>query len=1159
VIKKFVLGSLLLLFSLIVISLYVLLLRQEGISLSIWAADQFLPGKISVDSVQGRFAKKFTLEGFNYSDELNVVSIERFSFSWLPMSLLQKELDIRSFEVKGVHLVFPAGDTDDSASDEVNSFPSFTLPLSIKVQHLLVDSLAVTTTDDASPFHLNTLAVENFSGNESLFRVGSLDVISDSFQIALNGKVETGDIYSANLNVDYSVNNEGVPPIKGNGVLDGTIDELTYEAQFFAPFIGSVKGVVFDLSDNLRWNGVLLADQINFSQLNMDWPEVTFADFKASGEGDLSLYSLQADTNAAYDSFQDIVVSVNLNGDSSGLKVTEARINHEETELDAEGQLTWKDMFTWQVNLSGSQINPALYDPKWPGRINLDAFTSGQLNNGQMKAIVDLVQLEGELREFPLEAKGKIDVNGNDFTIDTFSVQSSNSHLQASGQVADSVNLDFKLTATDLNTLWPGLSGSIETEGHINGNRQQPKFQFDLTGNNIALEETSIVGLVVSGTGELIPKGSISLSLAATELTFTETLLDSIETDIKGTLEDHVFEARVNAQTESVFLQFQGGYADEKWTGQVSKGEIITDQVGSWQLHDTVPLAFSTKNAEIGKFCLTGSQASLVCVDGKYEQTGNWNANLGITALPVDMFKNMQSKFKELGGVLSGTALLKGQGTEIAEGQLDLAADNLRVELDLSDDYSREIVWQKNGIHAVLKGNTVNVEINSILEDGSSMAAEALLNEIEMMPFSIEKTKIQGTLNLNVLDLQPLSAISLPTVDPYGSVKGDVKFSGNLMQPDFYGHVQLENGKMVLPGQGITIKDVEMSVDGKDNQLLLKVTAASGDGTIQGESVYSLASQEKSPSLELNIKGENFEIINLQEAKINISPDLKAVISKQQGEVNGDILITEANISLQNVSGVVSPSKDVVFIDDELKEEKSSWPFYANLTIKAGDNTMIDAFGLKGRLEGQLQIIEHPTKPMIGEGNLEVKEGTFAIYGRQLQIVKGGVLYSSSPLDNPGIEVRAENTSAGVTTGIEVSGFLREPDISFYSTPVMEENEIIKRLLMNTSLVGSSKDKGFVGSVTSDTGLDTITSTVQDIKEGLKVDDVKIETGEDSTDLSLVIGTWLTPKLYVSYGKNLLNESGSFNTRYVLGYGFSMETESGTIDSGVDLMYEIDK
>ena len=206
-----------------------------------------------------------------------------------------------------------------------------------------------------------------------------------------------------------------------------------------------------------------------------------------------------------------------------------------------------------------------------------------------------------------------------------------------------------------------------------------------------------------------------------------------------------------------------------------------------------------------------------------------------------------------------------------------------------------------------------------------------------------------------------------------------------------------------------------------------------------------------------------------------------------------------------------------------------------------------------------MQIVDHPEKPTIGEGDLEVKEGTFSIYGRQLNIVRGRLLYSGSPLDSPGIEVRAENTTGKITTGIEVSGFLREPDISFYSTPTMPESEIVQRLLMNSSLVGSSDDKGFVGSVTSDTGLDTITSAVQSIKEDLKVDDVKIETGEDVDDISLVIGTWLTPRLYVSYGKNLLIESGSFRTRYLLGYGFSMETESGATDNGFDLMYEIDK
>jgi translocation and assembly module TamB len=112
---------------------------------------------------------------------------------------------------------------------------------------------------------------------------------------------------------------------------------------------------------------------------------------------------------------------------------------------------------------------------------------------------------------------------------------------------------------------------------------------------------------------------------------------------------------------------------------------------------------------------------------------------------------------------------------------------------------------------------------------------------------------------------------------------------------------------------------------------------------------------------------------------------------------------------------------------------------------------------------------------------------------------------------------------------------------------------------MNTSLIGSDEDEGFLGSVAADTGMDPLAATVQDVKKSLRVDDIKIETGKTTEDLSLVIGTWLSPRLYVSYGKNLLKESGNFNTRYVLGHGFSMKTETGATQSGVDLMYEIDK
>ena len=41
----------------------------------------------------------------------------------------------------------------------------------------------------------------------------------------------------------------------------------------------------------------------------------------------------------------------------------------------------------------------------------------------------------------------------------------------------------------------------------------------------------------------------------------------------------------------------------------------------------------------------------------------------------------------------------------------------------------------------------------------------------------------------------------------------------------------------------------------------------------------------------------------------------------------------------------------------------------------------------------------------------------------------------------------------------------------------------------------------------------------------------------------------------MSYGKDLVNESASFNTRYTLGKGFSFLTETGPAHSGGDINY----
>ena len=72
------------------------------------------------------------------------------------------------------------------------------------------------------------------------------------------------------------------------------------------------------------------------------------------------------------------------------------------------------------------------------------------------------------------------------------------------------------------------------------------------------------------------------------------------------------------------------------------------------------------------------------------------------------------------------------------------------------------------------------------------------------------------------------------------------------------------------------------------------------------------------------------------------------------------------------------------------------------------------------------------------------------------------------------------------------------------------------------------------------------------------IDDISLEMGDVFFVLSLVFGSWLTPKCHVSYGKNMLEESCSFNTRYLLGKGFSVRTETGPSQSGGDIRWEFE-
>ncbi|MDW7772420.1 MAG: translocation/assembly module TamB domain-containing protein [Desulfobulbaceae bacterium] len=964
-------------------------------------------------------------------------------------------------------------------------------------------------------------------------------------------KVQAGvqyDEISGTIQVESAVEGDGAGLQLTDTILSLGEGRLTGEA-----------GLAWE--ETFSWRAQMTGNQINLSGINAAWPEIFLPELVLSGAGEQDSYTLDLQADAQYKTNQNIVhAESSIQGDQNGLQLIDTVLGMGEGRLTGEARLDWQEDFRWAAEWSGKNLDPAVIESRLAGSLDLHFLTEGSLTDRGMQGNVHLDSLAGELRGQKITAQGKAAVDGSDYTLDDFSLNMPGTEITAAGHIGEEMDLDFAAVSSDLSVLWPEFGGMVKADGSIGGLRSRPEVCLDFAGENISAYGSELGRLDGKISTDFTAAGKVAAAVSASQLMVAERTVDTLRIDLHGTVAEHTLQIDASGDDADISLALQGGLADEIWKAEIRQAAMNAGKFGTWQLQEPGALELSRTDLVLRGFCLAGMEDALVCLAGSQGPAG-WQAGTEVTSLPLTYLQKAlgQDQLAPFAGTLSGNLSAAGIRDDIQSGELMLATDQASIMLTLPDEETYELVWLENYLQAEFADRTLTGQIKSILRNGSVAEASLRIDDFSPASPKPEDMKLQGTVTLNIPDLNFLSVLTFPHVEPYGSLAGNIALDGTAAKPLLNGEVKLQEGEMIVPQLGITLEDLSLRLDGHDRPLTFHVAGSSGGGRIEAEGEL-VSGNGRDDSILVTISGDNFEAVRLPELVLNVSPQLEMELSGRQGSAHGSLHITDGIISPAGFSGSVSPSRDVVLRNGDEDVGDKGWPFSAVLSIIVDPKVQVNAFGLRGRVGGAMQVADLPGKIVTGTGNLDVIEGTFAVYGRELQIKRGQLLYSGGPIDNPGVSVRAENTSArGVTTGIEVSGFLRQPEITFYSDPPMEESEIISRLLMDTTLVGSSdKDSGFIDSVTAGTGLDPLTSTLSDVKETLRVEDIRVETGKTSEDLSLVIGTWLTPSLYVGYGKNLLKESGSFYTRYILGRGFSVETESGATESGVDLKYEIE-
>jgi translocation and assembly module TamB len=303
------------------------------------------------------------------------------------------------------------------------------------------------------------------------------------------------------------------------------------------------------------------------------------------------------------------------------------------------------------------------------------------------------------------------------------------------------------------------------------------------------------------------------------------------------------------------------------------------------------------------------------------------------------------------------------------------------------------------------------------------------------------------------------------------------------------------------------------------------------------------------------LKGTNLRVVDVPEAQIDASPDLEFSVDGRKIEVTGSVNVPNAKIEPKDLNGAVRASSDEVIVGSETEDPAKRFEVVTAITLGLGDHVNIQTSGLTGRLTGNITVRSGYDAITRATGELSVEEGKYRAYAHNMDIRHGRLIFTGGPVDDPGIDISAVRKFPDVTAGVNVRGTLLQPRLSFFSEPSLAQAEIVSLLLSGSLSTTPTRPNGAASNTALVQGGAML---AQELGQHVGIQEVGVESDLLTNDTSLVLGRYLSPRLYVSYGISLTEQLNTLKLRYSLGDHWVVRTEVGQA-RGADLIYSIDK
>lgn len=1064
--------------------------------------------------------------------------------------------------VQVVHAVVQGAalELSESSADSAAGLPEIDLPLELLVDELVLEQpgwdiygsrQALNQLTLSGGWRHRKLQLDKLQASSAdlgeLLASGSIRFAGD-WPLSLDAEVTLADVagWPAILARDITVAARG--DLARLQISAGIAGEVSLAAE--AELKPQALDLPFQLSAQLDWPDVLSLGDL------LEAPDETAGiDFtgplRLSGSGTLTEQLFQLQVSGWQADYQALDLHLAGRHQSGLLTIEDMRLQDSAgaNSLWASGELAYGEQLRGSLAIETDGLDlPAAISTYTTGRFEGNLQLAGSSSDSGWQLSLSEVDLKGNVNGLPAEVTGftgmndglrllqsdlRAEVNGARLVLQTGTEQDGPGRLE--------------LTIEELARWQPGARGRISLHADLAADWQHIALSGslrELAWQGLELKQGEVTGEYRPGAGRVF-----NLDLLLSELTWSDSELASVHLKASGDETAQSLSLQSHGELEGA-LKMSGAFADNgSWAGQLAATSLQTDY-GTWHLADAVPLSWDPAASQfvVAGHCWQYQQTRICPGEAELGQSGS--ASLVVEGgmeflaefLPVDF---------EIHGALKSQ--FAASWTPARGLSLDGTLETGKVSLTrhYGEEESGTVSWDSADVLVRSNGQGLSVSGEMQREGRRIIALNARLPAARSEP-------IAGTVDFFDLHLATLGPFipALSTVE--GVLAAKLQLKGTVEEPQVWGSMQLDGGRVALVGNPTELQDLAILLDVQGDRANISGRGRLGGGMVNLDGKLLLR-----PTLrvEIDVSGDKHELLLPPYIQMLVSEKLAVVATEGLVDMRGSITVHEGTLRHEQLpQGSVGLSGDVVEVDYAGNIVREARPFDTSmdLMLVIEDNFKIVGDMVNATVGGDLQLLQTAGQPLQLFGNLNVIGGELRAYQQRLRIARGTIAFSGTP-ENPELDVRAQReiSSEKILVGLQLRGTLTQPQLEVFSDPVMSQAETMSYLVRGRGLDSGASADGLAMALSLGSGLVNQSPLVAELNSIPGVSNLAFGAEGSAEDTAATIGGYLGERLYLSYGMGIYEPISVLTARLYLQTRLWLEVVS-RLENSVDLYYSFD-